>query len=126
VCLLQIEEMLTATPARQDVALPLNRNCGAPMAKWNRVLRVTLMGGLLGALFTNPRKALEAEILAANQQGWNAIHIQAHRTTNLFVLLLQIVVLILTLGLWTWGAGYLVLLEREDWSHESARRKPAP
>jgi hypothetical protein len=83
------------------------------MAKKNRVLRISLMGGLLGALLNNPRKALEDAIDAANQQGWNAIHIENHRTTNLFVWALQILVLILTLGLWSWGGGYLVLLERE-------------
>jgi hypothetical protein len=83
------------------------------ITKKNRVLRVALMGGLLGAIFTNPRKALEDNIDTANQQGWNAIHIDAHATTNLFVWLLQLLVLMLTLGLWTWGAGYLVLLERE-------------
>ena len=83
------------------------------MAKKNRVLRISLMGGLLSAIFTNPRKALEDEIDSANQQGWNAIHIEAHVTTNLFIWLMQMLVLLLTLGLWTWGAGYLVLLERD-------------
>ena len=93
------------------------------MAKRNRVLRVSLMGGLLGALFTNPRKALEKAIELANQEGWNAIHIQSHRTTNLFVVLLQILVLLITLGLWTWGSGYLILLERDDFSHQMLRPK---
>ena len=83
------------------------------MTKKNRVLRISLMGGIIGSLFTNPRKALEEEIDKANQQGWNAIHIQQHHTTNLLIWVLQLVVLILTLGLWTWGGGYLVLLEME-------------
>lgn len=83
------------------------------MEKKNRIVRIALMGGLLGAILTNPRKALEDEIDTANQQGWNAIHIEPHRTTNLFIWVIQILVLLLTLGLWTWGAGYLVLLERD-------------
>ena len=81
------------------------------------------MGGLIGAIFTNPRKALEEAIEEANQHGWNAIHIQPHRTTNLIVWLLQLVVLILTLGLWTWGSGFLVLLERDERPYESAGGK---
>ena len=82
-----------------------------------------MSGGLIGAFFTNPRKALESEIEMANQHGWNAIHIQTHRTMNLLVWLLQLLVLLLTLGLWTWGSGYLVLLERDDFPFEPRGRK---
>mgnify|MGYP001397737864 CR=1 FL=1 len=83
------------------------------MAKKNKVSRISLMGGLLGALLTNPRKALEDSIDKGNQDGWNAIHIEPHKTTNLFVWVIQLMVLFLTLGLWTWGGGYIVLFERE-------------
>ncbi len=83
------------------------------MAKKNKVTRVSLMGGLIGALTTNPRKALENEIDKQNQEGWNAIHIDPHRTTNLFIWVLQLVVLVITFGLFTWGGGYLILFERD-------------
>lgn len=81
--------------------------------KKNRVLTVSLAGGLIGMLLTNPRKALEDSIDKANGEGWNAIHVLPHSATNLFVTILKLTVLICTLGLWTWGAGYMVLLERE-------------
>ena len=83
------------------------------MLKKNMIIRVSLMGGLIGAIATNPRKALENEIDKANREGWNAIHIEPHRTTNLLIWILQLLVLALTLGLFTWGGGYLVLFERE-------------
>ena len=83
------------------------------MLKKNMVIRVSLMGGLIGAIATNPRKALDHEIDRANREGWNAIHIEPHRTTNLFIWILQLLVFALTLGLFTWGGGYLVLFERE-------------
>ena len=83
------------------------------MAKNNKIVRISLMGGLIGAITTNPRKALESAIDKANQEGWNAIHIESHRTTNLFIFLLQLIVLVITFGLFTWGGGYLVLLEKE-------------
>lgn len=83
------------------------------MAKKNKVSRISLMGGLIGALTTNPRKALEDEIDKGNQDGWGAIHIEPHSTTNLLVWVLQLAVLLLTLGLWTWGGGYIVLFERD-------------
>lgn len=83
------------------------------MSKKNKVVRISLMGGLIGALTTNPRKALEDAIDKENNEGWNAIHIEPHSTANLFVWVLQLVVLVCTLGLWTWGGGYMVLFEKE-------------
>ena len=83
------------------------------MAKKNKVTRISLTGGLIGALTTNPRKALEDAIEQGNNDGWNAIHIEPHSTTNLFVRVLQLLLLTVTCGLWTWGGGYLVLFERE-------------
>jgi len=83
------------------------------MRKINKILRISLTGGIIGVFTTNPRKALEKSIEKANSEGWNAVHIEAHRTTNLFVSVLQFAVLILTAGIFTWGGGYLVLLEKE-------------
>jgi len=83
------------------------------MARKNKVTRISLIGGLIGAIATNPRKALEKEIEDGNQEGWNSIQIIPHRTTNLFIAILQLIVLVLTIGLFTWGGGYLVLFERE-------------
>ena len=83
------------------------------MSKKNKVVRISLMGGLIGALTTNPRKALEDAIDKENNEGWNAIHIEPHSTANLLVWVLQLVVLVCTLGIWTWGGGYMVLFEKE-------------
>ena len=83
------------------------------MSKKNKVVRISLMGGLIGALTTNPRKALEEAIDKENNEGWNAIHIEPHSTANLLVWVLQLVVLVCTLGIWTWGGGYMVLFEKE-------------
>lgn len=83
------------------------------MAKFNKVARISLMGGLIGAMTTNPRKALDDEIAKGNKGGWRAIQIIPYRTTNLFIAILQFLVLVITLGLFTWGGGYLVLFDRE-------------
>jgi len=82
------------------------------MNKVNKVVRLALSGGLIGMVFTNPRKALDDVIDKHNQDGWNAIYFAEHKTSNLFVLLLQIIVLICTIGFWTFGAGYMVLFEK--------------
>ena len=83
------------------------------MAKINKVVRISLSGGIIGLLTTNPRRALDARIDQENQAGWNAVYFIPHTDTNLLVAVLRLVVLVGTLFLWTWGAGYLILFERE-------------
>lgn len=81
--------------------------------KVNKVVRIALSGGIIGLLTTNPRRALDNRIDKENQEGWNAIYVMPHENTNLVAKLAQWVVLVLTAFLWTWGAGYLILFERE-------------
>ena len=81
--------------------------------KINKVVRVSLSGGLIGAIFTNPRRALINTIAEHNKYGWNCHQIIPHSTVNLFVKVLQILVLFCTFGLWTWGAGYILLFEKK-------------
>lgn len=83
------------------------------MRKLNKVVRLSLHGGLIGLFLTNPRRALDNEIDKHNQEGWNAHQIVPHAERNLLAMILQLLVLFLTLFLWTWGAGYLILLEKE-------------
>ena len=84
------------------------------MTKRNKVIQINLMGGLVGLMATNPRKALDDRIDAENKDGWNAVYFMPHKDTNLLVILAKIAVLIVTIGLWTWGAGFMVLFEREQ------------
>lgn len=81
--------------------------------KENKIVRIALAGGLIGLLATNPRRALERTIEAHNREGWTCIYFTSHATTNALIFILQILVLLLTLGLWTWGAGYMVLFVRD-------------
>ena len=83
------------------------------MSKVNKIVRISLSGGIIGWLTTNPRRALDNRIDKENQDGWNAVYIMPHQASNLVAALARLVVLGCTLFLWTWGAGYLILLERE-------------
>ena len=83
------------------------------MPTLNKIERISLSGGIIGALTTNPRGALEKLIEKNNSAGWNCHQIMPHATSNLFMLFLQVLVLVCTLFLWTFGAGYLVLFEKE-------------
>lgn len=84
------------------------------MKRINKILRVSLTGGIIGALTTNPRKALDSAITKANNEGWTATHIDSHSNANLLIRLLQLLALVCTAFLWTWSDGYFVLLEKED------------
>lgn len=79
----------------------------------NKVVRLSLAGGLIGLLTTNPRRAIDNAIDKANQDGWHCHQIVPHSSRNLLVWILQVVVLLLTFFLWTWGAGYILLFEKE-------------
>lgn len=83
------------------------------MSKINKVVRISLSGGIIGLFTTNPRRALDARIDQENQAGWNAVYFIPHTDTNLLIAVLRLAVLVGTLFLWTWGAGYLILFERE-------------
>jgi hypothetical protein len=79
----------------------------------NKVVRVSLSGGLIGLLTTNPRRAIDNAIDKANQDGYHCHQIVPHSSRNLLVILIQITVLLATLFLWTWGAGYILLFQKE-------------
>jgi hypothetical protein len=79
----------------------------------NKVVRISLAGGLIGLLTTNPRRAIDSAVDKANQDGWKCHQIVPHNSRNLLVVILQLVVLLFTLGLWTWGAGYILLFEKQ-------------
>ena len=78
----------------------------------NKIVRISLSGGIIGLLTTNPRKALEDVIKAQNDMGYRCTYFLPNHAPNLLLRLMQLAVLICTLGLWTWGAGYLILLEK--------------
>lgn len=83
------------------------------MATINRVERVSLSGGIIGALATNPRSKIENKCKELNAQGWNCHQILPHSTRNFLVIVFQNIILVLTLFLWTFGAGYILLFEKE-------------
>jgi len=83
------------------------------MAKINRMERVALSGGLIGWLATNPREALENKTRELNAEGWNCRQVLDHSTRNGLIMVLQGVILICTLFLWTFGPGYLLVFEKE-------------
>ena len=78
----------------------------------NKTVRVSLSGGLIGSIFTNPARALNGCMAKYNKEGWRFVFKIHHSQRNIFMLLLENVILVATLFLWTFDAGYLVTFER--------------
>ena len=78
-----------------------------------QVIRKTVAGGLVGALLTNPRRTLANVIDEQALDGWRLTAMTPLAGANIFMVLVSIVVLVLTLGLWTFGPGYLLAFEKD-------------
>ena len=83
------------------------------MKKVNLVERINYSGWLLGFLFASSRGKLQDTVEQRNNGGWN-LHIIHPDNPNIFIVLLRLLVLILTAGLWTIGSSELLIFEKED------------
>ena len=81
------------------------------MRRINKVVRISYSGGLLGLLFGSARGKLENVLEDNNRSGWNLAEVIPDNP-NLLILVLRLVILIVTLGLWTLSHSYLLILER--------------
>ena len=82
------------------------------MRKTNKVVRINYSGGLLGLLFGSARGKLEKVLEDNNRSGWNLAEVIPDNP-NLVILIVRLIILTLTLGLWTLSTSYLlIILER--------------
>lgn len=77
----------------------------------NKVVRVNFAGGILGLIFGSHRGKLESAINKQNADGWNLAEVIPDNP-NIALILLRLVFLLLTLGLWTLATGYILVFER--------------
>ena len=82
--------------------------------KRNKVDEVSFIGGLIGWLAVNPRSTIDERVSEANSAGWNLVQIQPSSGNNLFISFLRTIVLIVTLGLLTFGDGVYLVFEKEE------------
>ncbi len=78
----------------------------------NKVVRLNFMGGIIGFLTNDPHKALQKRVLQENKNGWRVVQVIPDISGNLFVYLLRILLLIITLFLYTQANGYFILFEK--------------
>ena len=83
-----------------------------PEGRLNKVVRVTLKGGLLGMLSDDPHRTLSAAIARENQDGWKVVQVIPDDTGNLVIMIIRFVILMLTLLLYMPANGYWVVMEK--------------
>ncbi len=74
----------------------------------NNIHRVNLSGGIIGSLVTSPKRALTKCLSEASENGEELVFVLPDQL-NLFQLLINLVILVLTLLLWCPALGYLVI-----------------
>ena len=78
----------------------------------NKVIGVSLHGGLIGKLVSSRKKRLNCEIEEANAEGWRVVQVIPSSSSSFFIELWRSILLVITLFLYTTSSGYLVVLER--------------
>ena len=78
----------------------------------NKVVNVTLVGCIIGLIGVRPNNALNSRIKKENVNGWKVIQIIPSSSGNLLLSILRVILLIVTLFLYTSADGYYVVMER--------------
>lgn len=79
----------------------------------NSVERVVFLGGIIGALSSNPKSRLQKTFDQANYHGWRVRQIIPDPDQNLFQFLIRAFLLIITLFLYTERQGFYIVYERD-------------
>ncbi|KIN74884.1 hypothetical protein [Sulfitobacter guttiformis] len=80
--------------------------------KENSLARVSYTGGILGLVVGSQFARLEKVIAAKNRDGWNLAEV-IPENRNLIIWVFRILLLVVTLGLWTLATGYILVFERQ-------------
>ncbi len=83
------------------------------MPKINKIERINYTGGLIGVLFASSKGKLEKQVQKMNDEGWNLAFIHPE-SVNLVRYAIRLILLILTLSLWTIGSSELLVFEKKQ------------
>jgi len=81
--------------------------------KRNKIDEITYMGGFIGWLIINPKQTINNRVEEANKAGWTVVNIVPGGSQNALFRFLRIIILILTLGMFTFGDGVYVIFEKD-------------
>jgi len=80
----------------------------------NKVINVTLTGGIIGLFISSPQSSLNNRIKNENANGWRVVQIIPADSGNIFLIIFRLLLLVLTLFLYTTTNGYYVIMEKKE------------
>ena len=83
------------------------------MKKINKIERLNYSGGLLGMIFGSTKGKMQNKVSEMNNQGWN-LHFINSDQPNLILWIIRLLILVLTIGLWTIGSSEILIFEKEE------------
>ena len=82
------------------------------MPKINQIERISYSGGIYGAIAGSSKGKLQAKVEEMNQRGWN-LHLIHSDSVNLLHIIFRVIILFMTLFIWTFGSSELLIFEKE-------------
>ncbi len=80
----------------------------------NKVVNISLTGGLIGLFSSSPQNSLNKIIKKENDNGWRVIQVIPSESGNIFLIIFRLLLLFLTLFLYTTVNGYYIIMERKN------------
>ena len=79
----------------------------------NKIVNVTLIGGIIGLLASSPKKSLNNTISNENANGWRVIQVIPADSGNIFLIIFRLLILLITFFLYTTANGYYIVMEKK-------------
>jgi preprotein translocase subunit YajC len=79
----------------------------------NKVVNVTLLGGIIGLLRDSPQNSLNRRIKKENANGWRVVQVIPADSGNIFLAIFRLLLLVITLFFYTTANGYYVIMEKK-------------
>lgn len=96
-----------------ETILPVDQKNGITNASLaNKVVNVTVTGGIIGLFVSSPQNSLSGRIKMENANGWRVIQVIPAESGNIFLAIYKLLILIVTLFLYSPANGFYVIMER--------------
>lgn len=79
----------------------------------NKVVNVSLTGGIVGLLGVSPQNSLNRRMKKENADGWRVVQVIPADSGNVFLAIFRLLLLVITLFLYTTTNGYYVIMEKK-------------
>lgn len=81
--------------------------------QFNKVINVAMAGGIIGLFSSSPLNSLNNRIKKENTNGWKVVQIIPADSGNIFLNIFRLLLLVMTLFLFTTSNGYYLIMEKK-------------